>query len=243
MGELLDYLLSFGPWVGYVVLTRALGSWSAGYSLGLGLALCLVAWRTIRHDSRFMDIGTLCFCAVMTTVSLSDPTSPLRPYNLPLSMAAVAAISTLSLAMRTPFTFRIASRHVDDDLLNDPQRLQTLYRAHVAATSWWAGSQFLAAVASAACVAGRSVILASLFQGVGTLVPVGMTRYHHGRATRPPAPDDEAQSAGEPDDTQDPQRAEVTEHEEERTDKAPELDKTRGSCRAGSKTNWRLGTT
>src|ERR1700733_12151064 len=131
MGELVDYLLSFAPWVGYVVLTRAANSWGEGYTLGLGLADALVVWRTIRRDSRFLDIGTLCFCAVMTAVSVSDPQSPLRPYNLPLSMAAVAFLSAASLAMRSPFTFRIARRHVEGDLLDDPERFQKLYRAHV----------------------------------------------------------------------------------------------------------------
>jgi len=228
MGELLDYVLSFGPWVGYVVLTRALGSWSDGYTLGLGLAFCLVAWRTMRHDSRFMDVGTLCFCGIMTTVALSDPTSPLRPYNLPLSMAAVAALSALSLAMRQPFTFRIARSHVDDELLNDPQRLKVLYSAHVAATSWWAGSQMLAAGASAACVAGRSVVLASLFQGVGTLVPVGMTRYHHSRGTRAPSEDDEARDLRAA--KMDPERDDPEHDDPEQDTQAPQRAQTAGQA-------------
>jgi hypothetical protein len=184
MGELVDYLLSFAPWVGYVVLTHVLGSWSDGYALGLALAFGLVAYRTIRRDSRFLDVGTLCFCGVMTAVSVSDPTSPLRPYNLPLSMAAVSAISVVSLAIRSPFTFRIARLHVERDILDDPQRLNTLYKAHVAATSWWAGSQFVAAAASAVCVGARSALGATVIQSVGTLLPAGMTRYHHNRGAR-----------------------------------------------------------
>jgi hypothetical protein len=132
-----------------------------------------------------LDIGTLVFCAVMTIVSVSDPKSPLRPYNLPLSMAAVGTISLLSLLIRSPFTFRIASRHVGEDVLKDPAKVKTLYQAHVAATSWWAGSQFTAAGASALCVAGKSGVLAAVFQSVGTLIPVGMTRYHHAKGTRP----------------------------------------------------------
>lgn len=185
MGELADYLVSFAPWVGYVVLTNVLGSWSDGYALGLALAFALVVYRTVRRDSRFLDIGTLCFCGVMTAVSVSDPTSPLRPYNLPLSMAAVSAISVVSLAIRSPFTFRIARLHVDRDVLDDPKRLNSLYRAHVAATSWWAGSQFVAAAASAICVGARSPLGAAAIQSAGTLLPAGMTRYHHSRAARP----------------------------------------------------------
>ena len=184
MSELADYVVSFFPWVGYVVLTHVLNSWADGYSLGLGLAAAVVLWRLIRRDSRFMDIGTLAFCAVMTVVSVSDPKSPLRPYNLPLSMAAVGAISLVSLLIRSPFTFRIASRHVGDEVLKDPSRVKSLYKAHFAATSWWAGSQFTAAGASAACVAGKSGVLAAVFQSVGTLIPVGMTRYQHSKSTR-----------------------------------------------------------
>ena len=85
--------------------------------------------------------------------------------------------------------FRIASRHVGDELLDDPDRLKKLYKAHVTATSWWVGSQISAAAASAACVAARSLGWASVLQGVGTLIPVGMTRYHHGRATREVEPE------------------------------------------------------
>src|SRR5580704_14590998 len=77
VSELVVYLVSFAPWIGYVVLTRVLNSWGDGYALGLGLAFAVVVWRTVKHDSRFMDVGTLAFCAVMTIVSLSDPTSPL----------------------------------------------------------------------------------------------------------------------------------------------------------------------
>jgi hypothetical protein len=197
MNELVDYLVTFLPWVGYVVLTHVLGSWADGYTLGLGLAAGVVLWRTIRRDSRFMDIGTLVFCAVMTIVSISDPKSPLRPYNLPLSMAAVGAISCISLAIRSPFTFRIARRHVDDEFRDDPQRMNLLYRAHVSATSWWAGSQFTAAGASALCVASKSGVLAAVVQTLGTLLPVGVTRYQHDRGTRDPAI---RRSAGESED-------------------------------------------
>jgi hypothetical protein len=192
VSELVDYLISFAPWIGYVVLTRVLNSWGDGYALGLGLAFAVVVWRTVKHDSRFMDVGTLAFCAGMTIVSLSDPTSPLRPYNLPLSMAAVGAISLISLVIRSPFTFRIARQHVDDEVLQNPQRMSQLYRSHVAATSWWAGSQFTAAGASAICVAGKSGVLATVVQSVGTLLPAGMTRYHHSHGTREPVdPGDE----------------------------------------------------
>jgi hypothetical protein len=184
MSELLDYVVSFVPWIGYVVLTHVLNSWADGYSFGLGLAAAVVAWRMIRRDSRFLDVGTLLFCAVMTVVSVSDPKSPVRPYNLPLSMAAVGAISLVSLLIRSPFTFRIATRHVGEAVLKDPSRVKTLYRAHFAATSWWAGSQFTAAGASALCVAGKSGALAAVFQSVGTLIPVGMTRYQHTKSTR-----------------------------------------------------------
>ena len=211
MGELVDYLLSFAPWVGYVVLTHVLGSWSDGYALGLGLAFALVAWRTLRRDSRFMDVGTLCFCGVMTAVSVSDPTSPLRPYNLPLSMAAVSGISVVSLAIRSPFTFRIARLHVDKTVLDDPGRLNALYKAHVAATSWWAGSQFVAAAASAVCVGMKSVVGATVIQSVGTILPAGMTRYHHGRGTRETtaaAPADPPAEKAGPDPAPVPEKAE-----------------------------------
>ena len=41
-------------------------------------------------------------------------------------MAAVSAISVVSLAIRSPFTFRIARLHVDRDILDDPKRLNVV---------------------------------------------------------------------------------------------------------------------
>lgn len=181
---LLDYAVSLSPWAGYVAFTNLLGSWKYGFVVGLGLSAAIVAWRSYRRDSRFLDVGTLTYCAAMTVLSTVDPTSPVRPYNLPLSMAAVGGLSTGSIVVGSPFTYRIARTHVAQALLDDPVHHRLLYRAHLVATSSWAVAQGVAAAASAICVAAGSTVVAIVVQSVGTLVPVGMTRFQHERAEK-----------------------------------------------------------
>jgi hypothetical protein len=183
-GVVLDYVVSLAPWAGYVAFTNALGSWRYGFVVGLGLSAAIVAWRTYKRDSRLLDVGTLTYCAAMTILSSADPSSPIRPYNLPLSMAAVGSLSTGSIIAKSPFTYRIARSHVEPSVLEDPAHHRILYRAHLIATSSWAVGQGVAAGASAICVAVGSAAAAIALQSVGTLVPVVMTRYQHERAAR-----------------------------------------------------------
>jgi hypothetical protein len=179
-----DYVVSLSPWAGYVVFTNLLGSWRYGFAVGLALSAAIVGWRSYRRDSRFLDVGTLAYCAAMTALSTVDPTSPVRPYNLPLSMAAVGGLSTGSIVAGSPFTYRIASRRVPPAVLRDPDHHRLLYRAHLVATSSWAVAQGVAAAASAVCVAIGATAAAITLQAVGTLVPVAVTRFQHERVAR-----------------------------------------------------------
>lgn len=182
----LDYAVTLSPWAGYVLFTNLLGSWRYGLLVGLATSATVVAWRTYRRDSRFLDVGTLAYCAAMTIVSTADPTSPLRPYNLPLSMAAVGGLSTGSIVTGAPFTYRIAVHHLDDTVLRDPEHHRSILRAHLVATWSWAVAQGAAAAASALCVAAHATAAAIALQSVGTFVPVAVTRYQHERAAHPP---------------------------------------------------------
>jgi len=185
VGTLADYAISFAPWAGYIAFSHLLGSWKYGFLVGLASSVAIVTVRSVEHDSRFLDVGTLVYCAVMSVVSTTHPTSPIRQYNLPLSLGAVGGISSASLAMKSPFTYRIAREHVPREMLENPAHQRLLYRAHVLATSWWAASQLAAGTASAAMVAvktGPAAVIA--VQSVGTLLPVAATRFHHERATK-----------------------------------------------------------
>lgn len=79
-----DYLVTLAPWLGYIALTQVTDSWRLGFLIGSAVSTGVVTWRTLRRDSRFMDLGTLCYCAAMSAVSLAFPSSPLRPFNVPL---------------------------------------------------------------------------------------------------------------------------------------------------------------
>jgi hypothetical protein len=180
---LTDYAVTLAPWAAYVAFSNALGSWRDGFIIGLATSALLVLARTIHRDSRFIDIGTLVYCAVLATISTIDPGSPVRAYNLPLSMSMVGGLSAASLAIRSPFTYRIARDHVPRAVLDDPEHHRQLFHAHVIATSVWAGGQLLAAGASALLVFRHQPGFAIAVQAVGTLVPVAATRYQHERVT------------------------------------------------------------
>jgi hypothetical protein len=180
-GVLRDYLISFAPWIAYILVLQAASSWRFGFAVGLGIAAVVVAMRVTKGDSRFLDVGTLVYCGVMTVVSELDPTSPLKPYNVPLSLTAIGLLSVVSLLMRSPFTYRIERNHVPAHVLQDTALHRHFYRVHVIATSSWAVSQGVAAAIGALLIHAKLAPGAVVVQTVGTLTPIGMTRFHHER--------------------------------------------------------------
>jgi hypothetical protein len=91
----------------------------------------------------------------------------------------VGGLSVVSLLMRSPFTYRIERNHVPKRVLEDSALHGAFYRAHVVATSSWAASQSLAAAVGAVLIHAKLDPGAALVQAVGTLTPVGITRYRH----------------------------------------------------------------
>jgi hypothetical protein len=180
-GTLADYLITFAPWIGYIALTEFAGSWRLGFIVGLAISAGTLVWRVLHGDSRFMEVGTLAYCAAMTAVSQIFPDSPLRPYNVPLSLVVVGLLSLVSLAMRSPFTYRIARDKVPGWILKDASHHARLFHAHVVATSSWAAAQTAAGALGALLIGVRLVPIAISAQVIGTLVPVGVTRYQHER--------------------------------------------------------------
>jgi hypothetical protein len=180
-GVLRDYLISFAPWIAYILVLQAANSWRFGFAVGLTIAALIVVMRVTQGDSRFLDVGTLVYCGVMTMVSVLDPTSPLKPYNVPLSLTAIGFLSVASLLMHSPFTYRIERNHVPAHVLQDSDLHRHFYRVHVIATSSWAVSQGTAAAIGAILIHAKLTPGATVVQTIGTLTPIGMTRFHHER--------------------------------------------------------------
>jgi hypothetical protein len=173
--------MTFAPWIAYVSITEIADSWGAGFAVGLTISAGIVIWRTIHGDSRFIDVGTLCYCATMTAVSLTYPDSSLRPYNIPLSSAVVGLLSLASIMIRPPFTYRIAREKVPDWIFTDAPHHARFLRAHMTATRSWAVAQATGGALGAVFIAARLVPVAITAQVIGTLVPVGITRFQHER--------------------------------------------------------------
>jgi hypothetical protein len=176
-----DYLVTFAPWIAYVFITEISDSWGVGFVVGLTISAGIVIWRTIRRDSRFIDVGTLSYCAAMTAVSLIYPDSPLRPYNIPLSSGAVGLLSLASIVIRPPFTYRIACDKVPEWILKDVVHQARLLRAHMTATRSWAVAQTVGGALGAVLIAVGLAPFSIIAQLIGTVVPVGITRLQHER--------------------------------------------------------------
>jgi hypothetical protein len=190
---LADCTVTFGPWLVYILASQALGSWRYGFALGFATSLCVVGWRMMHRDNRFIDVGTLGFCSVLFGVAIAYPKSPIGPYDIPLNLAAFGGLSLVSLAIGTPFTYRIVRDKVPQRILDDPDRHHHLRRAHVTATAIWATAQVAAGAAGFALIAEGLAPASAATQAAGTLVPVGVTRYLHNRSvnlarTTPPVP-------------------------------------------------------
>lgn len=179
-----DYLLTLAPWIAYALITDFSDSWSAGFAVGLTISAGTVIWRTIHRDSRFIDVGTLSYCAVMTAVSLTYPDSPLRPYNIALSSGVVGALSLISIVISPPFTYRIARDKVPDWVLRDAAKQAMLLRAHITATKSWTVAQTAAGALGSVFIAAGLAPVAIAAQLIGTLVPAGFTRFQHDRFMR-----------------------------------------------------------
>jgi hypothetical protein len=217
-----DYLLTFAPWIAYVILTEAADSWRLGFAIGLTISAGTVAWRTLCRDSRFIDVGTLCYCAAMTAVSMIYPDSPLRPYNIPLSAVAVGLLSLASVISGSPFTYRIARDKVPGWILEDPAQHARLLRAHMTATKSWAAAQTAAGTLGAAFIGTKLAPAAVTVEVIGTLTPVGITRFQHERFINSVAPSDHPAAA--PDSEADDQNA-VAKSDEEHLDEEPVPDR------------------
>ena len=215
-----DYLLTFAPWVAYIICTEAANSWRLGFAVGLAISIALVTWRTIRRDSRFIDIGTLCYCSIMTAVSLTFPHSPIKPYNMPLSLAAVGLLSFFSLAARSPFTYRIARDKVPAWIIDDSVQHARLFRAHVIATRSWAAAQTAGGALGAILIGARIAPAAVAAQAIGTLLPVAITRIQHEHFLGSvfAAPDESNEPRGATNSGEAPQDNQTKPHQQESTD-------------------------
>jgi hypothetical protein len=215
-----DYLLTFAPWMAYIIVTEAANSWRLGYIVGLAISIALVAWRTICRDSRFIDVGTLCFCTIMVAVSLTFPHSPLKTYDMPLSLVAVGLLSLFSLAVRSPFTYRIARDKVPAWILKDSVQHARLLRAHVVATRSWAAAQTAGGALGAVLIDARIAPAAVAAQAIGTLLPVAVTRVQHEHFLGSifAAPDESNEPRAAANSGEAPQDNQTEPHQQESTD-------------------------
>jgi hypothetical protein len=183
-GVLPDYLVTLAPWLGYIALTEVTDSWRLGFLVGLAVSAGVVTWRTLRKDSRFMDVGTLCYCATMSAVSLAFPSSPLRPFAVSLSLVTVGALSLFSLVFPPPFTYRIHRSKVAAWIIADKSLHAIMMHAHRVATGSWAVAQALAGIVCAALVPANVTPAILAAQVVGVSVPVCVTHTQHRRFLR-----------------------------------------------------------
>ncbi|GAA4908762.1 hypothetical protein ACFPM3_12350 [Streptomyces coeruleoprunus] len=143
----MSHVRGFVPWIAFVVVaTRT--DWRYGALTGLVLAGgLLVADRRAgrRWDEIVIETSGVAFFAVLGTLALAAPDSPLRPYAPALSLAWLAATAWISLAIRRPFTLGIARRSAPREVWDEPLFL----RINRVITTVWAIAFTLTAAALA----------------------------------------------------------------------------------------------
>ncbi len=185
-----DYAITLAPWAAYIIGTHAIGSWEYGFIIGSFCAAAIVVKEIVTRQSRFMDLGTLVFCLLMTTFAVVDFNSTmnayLKTYNLPISLAFIGLLASLSIVIGSPFTYRCHRDHLPHSVLHNPETNSLILSNHVSATAVWATSELVAGAISALLILNRHASYAVVVQLIGTLIPIGFTqRTHHKIHTHP----------------------------------------------------------
>ena len=175
----IDYAVTLAPWAGYIFFTHVLGSWKFGFIIGGCISAVIVGVEVVKKQSRFMDLGTLVFCVVMSTMALINAKSILATYNLPLAIAFIGVLASISLLIKSPFTYRCHCDHLPKDVVESSETNDVIYKHHVAATSVWAISEVIAGGISALLILNHHSGIAVMCQIIGTIIPMGYTQMIH----------------------------------------------------------------
>ncbi len=159
----MSILRRFIPFITFVLVSGAAG-WQLGLLAGLVAELISIA-ATRPFRVGVLDGGMLAFFAVMGAFSLAQPHSPVQDYVADVSMAWLAAVSLVSVAVNRPFTMDFARDRVSPEVA----RSSAFLRINRTITLAWAGAFTASAVVGPILVAADRPVLARLAR-IGLIV-------------------------------------------------------------------------
>lgn len=135
-------LRSFLPWLVYLVIPG--WTWAAVVALAVTAANILLS-RRAGHPlgSLLVEFVSAGYFAVVAVIAFSDPGSPFHHYVGAVSVAVLALMAWVSLAVRRPFTLGIARRDVPREYWDSP----VFFRINVVISLVWAIAFTLTAAA------------------------------------------------------------------------------------------------
>lgn len=183
----MSYLFTFLPWIVYAFLGgHTAASQQRGTLAALVVTVLVIAYKRrtgSAFDALIVEIGSAIFFAVIAAVAFAAPHSGVLTYSAALSSTTLAVIAWGSLAARRPFTLGIAKQSTPREVWTQP----AFMHSNVVITTIWAASFTVSAVILVAVIhAGAGVLLRTVFQVLGFVVPMLATHRYvkivHARA-------------------------------------------------------------
>ncbi len=173
----MSYLRTFLPWIVYAVLAgHTASAQQRGTLAALAVTVLVVAYKVRKEHSTFealiIETGSAVFFAAMAIVAFAAPHSGALTYAAALSSTTLAVIAWGSLAARHPFTLGIAKQSTPPEVWSQP----AFAHSNVVITTIWAVSLTVSAAILVVVIhAGADVLVRSLFQVLGFVVPMACT--------------------------------------------------------------------
>jgi hypothetical protein len=172
----MSFLFTFLPWIVYAVLGgHTAASQQHGTLAALVVTVLVIAYKLKKGsalDALIIETGSAVFFAVIAIVAFAAPNSGAATYAAPLSGTTLAVIAWGSLAVRHPFTLGIAKQTTPREIWTEPV---FVHSNDVITTVWAACFTVSAAVLAAVVHAGGDVLLRTLLQVLGFVVPMLFT--------------------------------------------------------------------
>lgn len=190
MGDLMNYLRGFTPWIAFAVVSTIGWQWAALTGLAVS------AWLLANHrragvatDALILDGSTLLYFAAVAAVAFTFPDSGLRHYSGGLSLAWLAVTAWATLAVGRPFTTGIARQQAPREIWHSPVFL----RVNRVLTAFWAAAFTLTAAGVVAVTTAHLGTGANIaVQAAGFAIPAVFTACYPDRVRRrlaAPAPE------------------------------------------------------
>jgi hypothetical protein len=131
----MSLLKSAFPWIFFAALVSK--SWQAAAIAAAVSSLVIVVQKRRADtgwDDLILDVGTLCYFALVAAYASVSPHSGLKPYSGAGSHAFLGLVAWFSIAVRKPFTMAFAKASTPEEIWAEPRFL----KVNMTITAFWA---------------------------------------------------------------------------------------------------------